>query len=53
MGVAHSTEMIDSSPSTESMDSWAAAPGTESVDFYLKLQRMSLYPSLRTVLCPP
>ena len=27
--VGCSTEMVDSSPSTESMDSWAAAPGTE------------------------
>ena len=33
--VGHSTEMVDSSPSTESMDSWAAAPWTESVDFSL------------------
>ena len=27
--VGHSTETVDSCPSTESMDSWAAAPGTE------------------------
>ena len=27
--VGRSTEMVDSSPSTESMDSSAAAPGTE------------------------
>ena len=33
--VGHSTETVDSSPSTESMDSWAAAPWTESVDFFL------------------
>ena len=33
--VGHSTETVDSSPSTESMDSWAAAPWTESVDFSL------------------
>ena len=33
--VGHSTEMVDSSPSTESMDSWAAAPWTESLDFSL------------------
>ena len=33
--VGCSTEMVDSSPSTESMDSWAAAPWTESVDFSL------------------
>ena len=38
--VGHSTEMVDSSPSTESMDFWAATPWTESVDF--SLQRMSL-----------
>ena len=30
--VGHSTETVDSSPSTESMDSWAAAPSLESVD---------------------
>ena len=29
------TETVGSSPSTESMDSWAAAPSTESVDFSL------------------
>ena len=33
--VGCSTETVDSSPSTESMDSWAAAPWTESVDFSL------------------
>ena len=33
--VGHPTEMVDSSPSTESMDSWAAVPWTESVDFCL------------------
>ena len=33
--VGRSTETVDSSPSTESMDSWAAAPWTESVDFSL------------------
>jgi len=51
--VGRSTETVDSSPSTESMDSLAAAPWTESVDFSLSwvIQRMSLYPSLglRTV----
>ena len=38
--VGRSTETVDSSPSTESMDFWAAAPWTESVDF--SSQRMSL-----------
>ena len=33
--VGHSTETVDSSPSTESMDSWAAVLGTESVDLSL------------------
>ena len=33
--VGCSTETVDSSPSTESMDSWTAAPWTESVDFSL------------------
>ena len=33
--VGCSTETMDSSPSTKSMDSWAAAPWTESVDFSL------------------
>ena len=33
--VGCSTETVDSSPSTESMDSWATAPSTESVDFSL------------------
>ena len=33
--VGRSTETVDSSPSTESMDSWTAAPWTESVDFFL------------------
>ena len=33
--VGYSTETVDSSPSTESMDSWAAAPWTESVYFSL------------------
>ena len=58
--VGHSTETVDSSPSTESMDSWAASPWIEQWTFlYLELQRMSLYPSLslRTVpstwLCRP
>ena len=50
MGCCRSTEMVDSSPST---DSWATVPWTESVDFSLsiELQRMALYPSLglRTV----
>ena len=52
--VGRSTETVDSSPSTKSMDSWASAPWTESVDFYLELQRMFLYPSLglRTVRVP-
>ena len=31
--VGHLTEAVDSSPSTELMDSWAAAPWTKSVDF--------------------
>ena len=46
--VGCSTESVESSPSTESMDSWTVVPWTESVDFYLsiELQRMSLYPSL-------
>ena len=30
-----STEMVDSSPSTESMESWAPAPCAESLDFTL------------------
>ena len=51
--VVGSTGTVDSSPSTESMDSWAVVPWIESVDFSLsiELQRMSLYPSfgLRTV----
>ena len=46
--VGRSSEMVDSSPSTESMDSWAAVPWTESVDFSL-LQRISLSLDLRTV----
>ena len=29
------TETVDSSPSTESMDSWAVVPWIESVDFSL------------------
>ena len=33
--VGRSTETVDSSPSTESMDSWAAALLTELVDFSL------------------
>ena len=33
--VGRSTEMVYSSPSTESMDSWPAALWTESVDFSL------------------
>ena len=33
--VGHSTETANSSPSTESVVSWAAAPFTESVDFSL------------------
>ena len=33
--VGRSTEMVNSSPSTESVVSWAAAPLTESVDFSL------------------
>ena len=33
--VGRSTEMANSSPSTESVVSWAAAPLTESVDFSL------------------
>ena len=33
--VGRLTEVVDSSPSTESMDSWAAASWTESVDFSL------------------
>ena len=40
--VGRSTETVDPSPSIESMDSWAATPGTESVDLHLELQRMSL-----------
>ena len=46
--VGRSTEMVDFSPSTESIDSWATVPWTESVDFSLsiELQRMALYPSL-------
>ena len=31
--VGRSTETVDSSPSPESVDSWAATPSTESVDF--------------------
>ena len=51
--VGHSTETVDSSPSTESMDSWAAAPWTEQWTFlYLELQRMSLYPSLGVRMVP-
>ena len=50
--VGHSTETIDPSPSTESMDSWAAVPWTDSVDFALciELQRMS--PSLGLCTVP-
>ena len=45
--VGRSTKTVDSSPSTESMDSWAAAPWTEQWTFlYLELQKISLYPSL-------
>ena len=33
--VGHSTETVDSSPSTESIDSWAATLWTQSVDFSL------------------
>ena len=33
--VGRSTKMVDSSPSTELIDSWAAAPWTEPVDFSL------------------
>ena len=33
--VGRSTETVDSFPSAESMDSWAAVPWTESVDFSL------------------
>ena len=51
--VGRSTETVDSSPSTESMDSWAAAPWTEQWTFlYLELQRMSLYPSLGVRMVP-
>ena len=40
--VGCSTETVDFSPSTESMDSWAAAPWTESDSLYLELQRIYL-----------
>ena len=33
--VGCSTEMVDSSPSTQSMYSWPAAPSTKKVDFSL------------------
>ena len=37
------TETVDSSTSTESMDSWAAAPWTEQwTSLYLELQRMHI-----------
>ena len=35
------TETVESSLLTEAMESWAATPWTESVDFYLELHKMS------------